>query len=79
VAAMTMKCRKKLNNLKGSNAISSADLFGNGEEEISSSPGIGSALKDYAMKFTLKAAEKAKEIKDKTKSLINHIQTKYGN
>jgi len=69
--------KKKLNNLKGSNAISSDDLFGNGEEEKpSSTTGIGTTLKDYALKFTLKAAEKAKEIKDKTKNLISHIQTK---
>jgi hypothetical protein len=39
---------------------------------------LGSRLKDLALGFTLKAAEKAKEFKDKTSSLINRIQNKYG-
>jgi hypothetical protein len=32
-----------------------------------------------AMNLTVKAAEKAKELKDKTSNLINRIQTKYAN
>jgi len=71
------EAKYKLNNMKGQTAISSDDLFGNGKQEEQKT--IGSTLKDYALKFTLGAAEKAKDLKDKTKSLINTIQSKYGN
>jgi hypothetical protein len=35
-------------------------------------------LKDLAWGFTVKAAEKAKTLKDKTANIINKIQQKYG-
>jgi len=63
--------------MKNSQAISSSDIYGGGEEEDTSGT-LGSKLKDYALNFTYKAAEKAKELKDKTSGLINRIQTKYG-
>jgi len=64
--------------LKGQTAISSDDLFGNGVKE-DEQRSIGSTLKDYALNFTLKAAEKAKGLKDGAKNLINTIQEKYKN
>jgi len=62
--------KAKLNNLKGQTAISSDDLFGNGVKEDEKS--LGSSLKDYALSFTLKAAEKAKGIKDGAKKSDQH-------
>jgi ADP-ribosylation factor GTPase-activating protein 2/3 len=69
--------KNKINSMKYSTAISSADLYGEPEEDSSS--GFKSKLKDFAFGFTMKAAEKAKELKDKTSDLINRIQNKYGN
>ena len=39
--------------------------------------GSFSKFKDFAWGVTVKAAEKAKEMKDKTSNMINKIQTKY--
>jgi len=64
--------------MKGQTAISSDELFGVKRDD-DNQKSIGSTLKDYAMKFTLSAAEKAKDLKDKTKNLINTIQSKYQN
>ena len=36
-------------------------------------------MKDLAWGFTVKAAEKAKDMKEKTNVMINNIQNKYGN
>jgi len=73
-----LQTKNKLNSMKGQTAISSDELFGNGPKE-DNQKSLGSTLKDYALNFTLGAAEKAKQIKDKTKSLINTIQAKYQN
>jgi len=70
--------KSKLNSMKGQTAISSDELFGTGNNE-EKQKSLGSTLKDYAIKFTLNAADKAKDLKDKTKNLINSIQSKYGN
>jgi hypothetical protein len=64
--------------MKGQTAISSDDLFGNGRKEEEQRT-LGSALKDYALNFTLNMAEKAKGLKDNAKNLINTIQSKYQN
>jgi len=70
--------KSKLSSMKGQTAISSDELFGTGNNE-EKQKSLGSTLKDYAIKFTLNAADKAKDLKDKTKNLINSIQSKYQN
>lgn len=52
--------KNKLSSMKRNQAISSSDMFGEEEEESAS---LGSKLKDMALGFTIKAAEKAKEVK----------------
>ena len=42
-------------------------------------PSFGDKFKSYAYNFTMFAAEKAKDLKDKSSSVINKIQEKYGN
>ena len=54
--------------MKGQTAISSDELFGIEREEgiiqinKDNQKSIGSSLMDYALKFTLSAAEKAKQV-----------------
>ena len=54
--------------MKSQTAISSDELFGINREEgntflnIDNQKSIGSTLKDYALKFTYSAAEKAKDV-----------------
>jgi hypothetical protein len=40
---------------------------------------LGDKLKGFAYNFSVYATDKAKEIKDKSKAVINKIQEKYGN
>lgn len=47
-------------------------------KSLEESDSITSKLKDFAWGFTVKAAEKAKSLKDKTTNMINKIQQKYG-
>jgi hypothetical protein len=61
--------KSKISSMKYSKAISSSDLYGEPEEGIhkynlnlDTSSGFGSRLKDLAFGFTMKAAEKAKEV-----------------
>jgi len=65
----------KLKQLKGASAISSAQLNGEAPEEET----FGEKFKSMAYNFSYYATEKAKEIKDKSKNLINQVQEKYGN
>jgi hypothetical protein len=57
---------KKLNQLKGNTAVCSSDIFGEEVEgkkvNLNLEQSLGQTLKDYALKFTLSAAEKAKEV-----------------
>jgi len=69
--------KNKLSGMKYAQAISSSDLYGGKEDDDEGN--MTSKLKDMAFNFTLKAAEKAKELKDKTSGFINRIQNKYGN
>jgi hypothetical protein len=71
--------------MKGSQAISSSDLFGEPQQGKlkltldTEKSNLGSKLKEMAFNFTVNLAEKAKDVKDKTSNLITRIQNKYGN
>ena len=56
-------------------AISSDDVYGTSDNYQES---FGERLKDMAVNFTLKAAEKAKELKNKTNEYITRLQNQYG-
>jgi hypothetical protein len=61
-----------------SQAISSEDIFGsNGESNAYEGESMTDRLKDLALNFTLSAAEKAKQLKNKTNELINKVQSKF--
>ena len=63
----------------GSNqAISSEDVFGSNESNDYQGESMTDKLKEMALNFTLSAAEKAKELKNKTNDLINKVQNKLG-
>ena len=61
-----------------SQAISSEDIFGsNGESnDYYEGESMTDKLKDLALNFTLSAAEKAKQLKNKTNEFINKVQNK---
>ena len=62
-----------------SQAISSEDVFGTNSESNNYYEGesMTDKLKDMALNFTLSAAEKAKELKNKTNEFINKVQNKF--
>ena len=72
--------------MKNATSISSADLNGESTYEgkldiynlIYVEPSFGDKFKSYAYNFTMFAAEKAKDLKEKSSSVINKIQEKYG-
>ena len=59
-------------------AISSEDVFGNGENNDYEGESMTDKLKEMALNFTLGAAEKAKALKNKTNDLISKVQNKLG-
>jgi len=69
-----MEKESRLKQMKQATAISSADL--NGEEEDNSET-FGDKVKNYAFNFGMFATQKVKELKDKSKDIINKIQEKY--
>ena len=61
-----------------SQAISNEDVFGsNGESNAYEGESMTDKIKGMALNFTLSAAEKAKELKNKTSELINKVQNKF--
>lgn len=68
----------KLKSMGNSQAISSSDLFGTPDNSYYQGESFGDKMKDFAINFTLKAAEKAKELKNKTNEMINRVQNKFG-
>ncbi len=61
-----------------SQAISSEDVFGSeGGSNAYEGESMTDRLKEMALNFTLGAAEKAKELKNKTNDLINRVQNKF--
>ena len=72
------KTKEKIKSMGNSQAISSEDVFGNeGGTSIYEGESMTDRLKDMALNFTLGAAEKAKELKNKTNELINRVQNKF--
>ena len=71
--------KDRIKNMGNSQAISSEDVFGsNGESNEYEGESMTDKLKDMALNFTLSAAEKAKELKNKTNEWINKVQNKFG-
>ena len=69
--------KNKIKSMGNAQAIGSDDIYGkNNDYEYKES--LGEKLKDIAINFTLKAAEKAKELKNKTNDYINKLQNQYG-
>jgi len=68
----------RIKSMGNSQAISSEDIFGsNGESnDYYEGESITDKLKDMALNFTLSAAEKAKQLKNKTNEFINKVQNK---
>ena len=68
----------RIKSMGNSQAISSEDIFGsNGESNAYEGESMTDRLKDLALNFTLSAAEKAKQLKNKTNELINKVQSKF--
>ena len=71
--------KDRIKSMGNSQAISSEDVFGsNGESNTYEGESLTDKFKDLALNFTLSAAEKAKELKNKTSELINKVQNKFG-
>jgi len=68
--------KNKIKSMGNSQAISSEDIYGRSDDYAEET--FGDKLKDFAVNFTLKAAEKAKEYKNKANEYINKIQNKLG-
>ena len=68
----------RIKSMGNSQAISSEDIFGsNGESnDYYEGESMADKLKDLALNFTLSAAEKAKQLKNKTNEFINKVQNK---
>ena len=68
----------RIKSMGNSQAISSEDIFGsNGESnDYYEGESMTDKLKDLALNFTLSAAEKAKQLKNKTNEFINKVQNK---
>ena len=69
----------RIKSMGNSQAISSEDVFGTNAESNNYYEGesMTDKLKDMALNFTLSAAEKAKELKNKTNEFINKVQNKF--
>ena len=71
--------KEKIKSMGNSQAISNEDVFGsNGESNAYEGESMTDKIKGMALNFTLSAAEKAKELKNKTSELINKVQNKFG-
>ena len=68
--------KNKIKSMGNSQAISSEDIYGRSNDYAEET--FGDKLKDFAINFTLKAAEKAKEYKNKANEYINKMQNKLG-
>ena len=69
--------KNKIKSMGNAQAIGSDDVYGK-SDDYEYGESFGEKLKDMAINFTLKAAEKAKELKNKTNEFINKIQNQYG-
>ena len=70
--------KERIKSMGNSQAISSEDVFGNsGGSNVYEGESMTDRLKEMALNFTLGAAERAKELKNKTNELINKVQNKF--
>ena len=75
----TRATKERIKSMGNSQAISSEDVFGSeGGTSLYEGESMTDKLKEMALNFTLGAAEKAKELKNKTNELINKVQNKFG-
>ena len=71
--------KDRIKSMGNSQAISSEDVFGTtGESNAYEGESLTDKIKDMALNFTLSAAEKAKQLKNKTNEYINKVQNKFG-
>jgi len=71
--------KNKIKAMGNSQAISSEDIFGSQEgSSIYDKESMTDKVKEMALNFTLGAAEKAKELKNKANDWINKVQNKFG-
>ena len=71
--------KDRIKSMGNSQAISSEDVFGSsGDNNVYEGESMTEKLKDMALNFTLSAAEKAKQLKNKTNEFINKVQSKLG-
>ena len=74
----TRSTKERIKSMGNSQAISSEDVFGSeGGTSVYEGESMTDKLKEMALNFTLSAAEKAKELKNKTNDLINKVQNKF--
>ena len=72
------EAKERIKSMGNSQAISSEDVFGNnGGTSVYEGESMTDRLKEMALNFTLGAAERAKELKNKTNELINKVQNKF--
>ena len=70
--------KERIKFMGNAQAISSEDVFGSeGGQNVYEGESMTNKLKEMALNFTLSAAEKAKELKNKTGDLINKVQSKF--
>lgn len=68
---------QRIKSMGNSQAISSSDVYGDNENDYQGES-LTDKMKDFAINFTMKAAEKAKELKNKTNDMIAKVQNKLG-
>ena len=68
---------QRIKSMGGSQSISSSDVYGTDDNDYQGDS-LTEKMKDFAINFTLRAAEKAKELKNKTNEMLSKVQTKLG-
>ena len=68
---------QRIKSMGNSQAISSSDVYGDNDNDYQGES-LTDKMKDFAINFTMKAAEKAKELKNKTNDMITKVQNKLG-
>ena len=69
---------QRIKSMGGSQSISSSDVYGTNDNDYYQGESLTEKMKDFAINFTLRAAEKAKELKNKTNEMLSKVQTKLG-
>ena len=68
---------QRIKSMGNSQAISSSDVYGDNDNDYQGES-LTDKMKDFAINFTMKAAKKAKELKNKTNDMITKVQNKLG-